>query len=48
MIDPRYLVSWNNKQAPGWASADDKYGYGSLYRSNLLDDGQGGTRGDAR
>ena len=27
---PDYLVSWNNKQAPGWAAADDKYAYGSL------------------
>ncbi len=22
------MVSWNNKQAPGWAAADDQYGYG--------------------
>ena len=22
-VDPPYLVSWNNKQAPGWAAADD-------------------------
>ena len=26
----RFLVSWNNKQAPGWAAADDKYAYGPL------------------
>ena len=25
-----FLVSWNNKQAPEWAAADDKYGYGPL------------------
>ena len=29
-IDPDYLVSWNNKQAPGWAAADDNYGFGPL------------------
>ena len=32
-IDPDFLVSWNNKQAPGWAAADDLYGYGPIYRS---------------
>jgi acyl-homoserine lactone acylase PvdQ len=37
-VDPPYLVSWNNKQAPGWAAADDKYTYGSLYRSQLIAD----------
>jgi acyl-homoserine lactone acylase PvdQ len=37
-IDPDFLVSWNNKQAPGWAAADDKYGYGSVYRSQLISD----------
>jgi acyl-homoserine lactone acylase PvdQ len=35
-IDPSYLVSWNNKQAPGWSSADDKYAYGSIYRMQLI------------
>ena len=35
-VDPRYLVSWNNKQAPGWAAADDNYGYGPVYRSQLI------------
>jgi hypothetical protein len=24
-VDPDYLVSWNNKQAPEWVTADDKY-----------------------
>ena len=27
-VDQPYLVSWNNKQAPGWAAADDEYAYG--------------------
>ena len=27
-VDQHYLVSWNNKQAPGWAAADDKFAYG--------------------
>jgi acyl-homoserine lactone acylase PvdQ len=37
-IDPRYLVSWNNKQAPGWAAADDQYAYGPVHRSQLIAD----------
>ena len=37
-IDPPYLVSWNNKQAPKWAAADDNYGYGDVYRSQLIED----------
>ncbi len=37
-IDPAYLVSWNNKQAPRWAAADDNYGYGPLYRMQLIRD----------
>jgi acyl-homoserine lactone acylase PvdQ len=35
-IDPSFLVSWNNKQAPGWSAADDKYSYGSVYRMQLI------------
>ncbi len=35
-IDPAYLVSWNNKQAPRWAAADDNYGYGPVYRMQLI------------
>ena len=35
-VDPPYLVSWNNKQAPGWAAADDKYAYGPLFRSQMI------------
>jgi acyl-homoserine lactone acylase PvdQ len=37
-VDPPYLVSWNNKQAPQWAAADDKYGYGPLFRSQMISD----------
>jgi hypothetical protein len=37
-IDPRFLVSWNNKQAPGWAAADDKYDYGPVFRSQMISD----------
>jgi acyl-homoserine lactone acylase PvdQ len=35
-LDPNYLVSWNNKQAPRWSSADDKYSFGSIYRMQLI------------
>jgi acyl-homoserine lactone acylase PvdQ len=31
-----YFVSWNNKPAPGFAAADDQYGYGQVYRSIQL------------
>jgi Penicillin amidase len=37
-MDPRYLVSWNNKQAPGWAAADDQYDYGPLHRQQMIAD----------
>jgi len=32
-----YLVSWNNKQAPGFSAADNQWGYGPVYRSQLLE-----------
>ncbi len=35
-IDPPFLVSWNNKQAPGFSSADDKYAFGPIYRMQLI------------
>lgn len=37
-VNPKqgYFISWNNKPAPGFAAADDQYGYGQVYRSNLL------------
>jgi acyl-homoserine lactone acylase PvdQ len=37
-VDPPFLVSWNNKQAPGWAAADDKYDYGPVFRSQMISD----------
>jgi acyl-homoserine lactone acylase PvdQ len=33
-----YLVSWNNKQAPGFAASDNDWGYGAVYRSLALED----------
>jgi penicillin amidase len=35
-VDQDYTVSWNNKQAPGWAAADDQYAYGPLQRQLML------------
>ena len=37
-VDPEFLVSWNNKQAPEWAAADDQYDYGPLHRSQMISD----------
>jgi acyl-homoserine lactone acylase PvdQ len=36
VIDQKYIVSWNNKQAKGWAAADDNFHYGPIFRSQLL------------
>lgn len=38
-IDPKrgYLISWNNKQAPGWRAADDNWFYSSVHRSERLE-----------
>jgi acyl-homoserine lactone acylase PvdQ len=45
-VDPPFLVSWNNKQAPGWAAADDQYAYSALHRSQMISDRvRAGTRG---
>ena len=33
-----FLVSWNNKQAPEWAAADDKYDYGPIFRQQMIAD----------
>jgi len=38
-VDPTYLVSWNNKQAPQWSAADDKYAFGPVYRSQMIEAG---------
>jgi acyl-homoserine lactone acylase PvdQ len=37
-INQRFIVSWNNKQAPRWSAADDNYSYASEFRSELLTD----------
>ncbi|HUK94686.1 MAG TPA: penicillin acylase family protein [Gaiellaceae bacterium] len=44
-IDPPggVLVNWNNKPAPGFAAADDRWSYGPLQRVQLLDDALEGT-----
>jgi acyl-homoserine lactone acylase PvdQ len=36
-VDPAYLTSWNNKQAPGYNDAATGQQYASVYRSQLLD-----------
>ena len=38
-VDPNYMVSWNNKQAPLWSAADDKYSFSSIYRSQMIEAG---------
>ncbi len=42
-IDPAsgQIVNWNNKPAPGFASADDNFAYGPVHRSLLLSRGVG-------
>jgi acyl-homoserine lactone acylase PvdQ len=48
-VDPDFLVSWNNKQAPGWGAADDQYAYGALHRSQMISDKvRAGTKGKRR
>jgi acyl-homoserine lactone acylase PvdQ len=37
-INQDFLTSWNNKQAPGYRSAEAQYGYSSIYRSDSLDE----------
>ncbi len=51
-INPTLLVSWNNKQAPNFSAADDKYAFGSIYRMELIrsfieKDIEGGQKMDA-
>jgi hypothetical protein len=46
VVDQSYITSWNNKQAPGYRAADGNFGYGSVFRSQPLDDGiESATRG---
>ncbi|MDQ3933442.1 MAG: penicillin acylase family protein, partial [Actinomycetota bacterium] len=37
-VDQSYIADWNGKQAHGYGAADGNWGYGSVYRSKLLDD----------
>ena len=37
-VNPAYLTSWNNKQAPQYRAADDNWSYQPLFRSLPLDD----------
>jgi len=32
------MVSWNNKPAKDWAAADEQWGFGPFYRSNLIEE----------
>ena len=32
------ILNWNNRPAPGWASADDNWTYGSVHRNDLFTD----------
>ena len=34
--DQKYLVSWNNAQARGWAAADDNFTYSAYARQSML------------
>jgi acyl-homoserine lactone acylase PvdQ len=36
ITDQDYMVSWNNKQAPGWSAADNQWGYGPVYRNHMI------------
>jgi acyl-homoserine lactone acylase PvdQ len=47
-VDPAFLVSWNNKPAPGWSAADDTWAWGPIYRSLLLSDKVAARTGGAR
>jgi acyl-homoserine lactone acylase PvdQ len=48
VLDQRYLVNWNNKQARGYASSDAN-AYSSAYRSDMLEDRlKAAIRGDRR
>ena len=37
-VDQPWTTDWNNKQARGYRAADDNWGYGPAYRSQLLAD----------
>src|SRR3954447_14297595 len=35
-VNQDWIISWNNKQAPGYAASDSTWSYSSLYRSQML------------
>ena len=37
-INQKFIVSWNNKQAPRWSAADDNYHWNAAFRAQLLMD----------
>jgi acyl-homoserine lactone acylase PvdQ len=39
-VDPSAstIINWNNQPASGWTAADDEWAYGSVHRSELLED----------
>jgi acyl-homoserine lactone acylase PvdQ len=37
-LDQDWIISWNNKQAPGYRAPESAWSYGSLYRSQMLQD----------
>jgi hypothetical protein len=37
-LNPAFITSWNNKQAPQYRAADDNFSYGPVHRSQPLDD----------
>jgi acyl-homoserine lactone acylase PvdQ len=37
VLDQDWMTSWNNKQAPGFRASDSQWGYGPIYRSQMLD-----------
>ena len=37
-LNQDWIISWNNKQAPGYRAPDSGWSYGSLYRSQMLED----------
>jgi hypothetical protein len=38
VVDQDFTVSWNGKQAKGWAAADDEYFWGSIQRQQMIMD----------
>lgn len=37
-VNQPVMVSWNNKPAKDWSAADDQWGYGPIYRSQLIEE----------